>query len=240
MRQQQAYAPSRGRGYGYPGLAVAETSVERRARFIVRTYNHLFLAILAFTAIEVGLYYSGLMQTLALMVMRAWWVAFGGFILVGMLASGLAHRARSLSTQYFGLAAMVAAEAIIFAPMLYIAAVEYPGVIQSAGTVTVLGFGGLTAIAFVTRKDFSFLRGVVMWGGLCALALIVGSLVFQFQLGIFFTVAMIALAGASVLWDTSNVLHHYPEDRYVAAALQLFASIALMFWYVLRLFMSRD
>ena len=43
-----------------------------------------------------------------------------------------------------------------------------------------------------------------------------------------------------ILYDTSNVLHHYPEDRYVAGALQLFASVALMFWYVLRIFMSRD
>ena len=50
--------------------------------------------------------------------------------------------------------------------------------------------------------------------------------------------AMVALAGGAILYDTSNVLHHYPEDRYVGAALQLFASVALMFWYVLRLFMS--
>jgi hypothetical protein len=38
---------------------------------------------------------------------------------------------------------------------------------------------------------------------------------------------------------TSNVLHHFPEDRYVAASLQLFSSVTLMFWYVLRIFMSR-
>jgi FtsH-binding integral membrane protein len=47
-------------------------------------------------------------------------------------------------------------------------------------------------------------------------------------------------AGAAILYDTSNVLLRFPEDRYVAAALELFASVALMFWYVLRLFMSRD
>jgi len=31
---------------------------------------------------------------------------------------------------------------------------------------------------------------------------------------------------------------YFPEDRYVAAALQLFSSVALMFWYVLRLFIG--
>jgi hypothetical protein len=51
---------------------------------------------------------------------------------------------------------------------------------------------------------------------------------------------MIGFAGAAILYDTSNVMRHYPEDRHVAAALELFASIALMFWYVLQLFLSRD
>ncbi len=63
-------------------------------------------------------------------------------------------------------------------------------------------------------------------------------LVFGFQLGTWFSVAMIGFAGAAVLYDTSNIIHVYPEDRYVAAAMQLFASIALMFWYVLRLLMG--
>ena len=51
---------------------------------------------------------------------------------------------------------------------------------------------------------------------------------------------MIGFAGAAILYDTSNILHHYPQDKYVAASLQLFASIALMFWYGLQFFMSRD
>ena len=48
-----------------------------------------------------------------------------------------------------------------------------------------------------------------------------------------------ALAGVAILYDTSKILRDFPEDRYVGAALQLFASVALMFWYVLRL-TSRD
>ena len=69
---------------------------------------------------------------------------------------------------------------------------------------------------------------------------IFASLFFGFELGTWFSVAMIGFAGAAVLYDPSNILHHYPKDRYVAASMALFASIALMFWYVLRLFMSRD
>ena len=99
---------------------------------------------------------------------------------------------------------------------------------------------GLTAVALITRKDFSFLRGILVWGGILAIVAIVAAVLFGFELGTWFSVAMIGFAGAAVLYDTSNILHHYPEDRYVAASLQLFASIALMFWYVLRLFMSRN
>ena len=84
------------------------------------------------------------------------------------------------------------------------------------------------------------MRGILMWTGVLALVAIVGSVLFGFELGTWFSVAMIGFAGAAVLYDTSNILHHYPEDRYVGAALQLFASIVLMFWYVLRLLMSRD
>ncbi len=84
------------------------------------------------------------------------------------------------------------------------------------------------------------MRGVLMWGGVVAMLAIVGGILFGFELGTWFSVAMIGFAGAAILYDTSNVLHHFPEDRYVGAALQLFASVALMFWYVLRLFMARD
>lgn len=132
------------------------------------------------------------------------------------------------------------AEALIFVPMLYMADARADGTIESAALVTLVGFALLTLVAFTTRKDFSFLRGVLRWGFLVALVAIVGSLLFKFQLGTWFSLAMVALAGCAVLYDTSKVIKGFPEDRYVGAAMQLFASVALMFWYVLRLFLSRD
>jgi len=126
----------------------------------------------------------------------------------------------------------------VFMPLLWVANAMFPGAIQSAAIVTFIGFGGLTAVAFTTRKDFSFLGGLLRWGGIVALVLIGASLIFGFSLGVFFSVAMVAFAGAAILYDTSNVLRHFPQDRHVAAALQLFSSVALMFWYILRIFMS--
>ncbi|HEY8942831.1 MAG TPA: Bax inhibitor-1 family protein [Polyangiaceae bacterium] len=228
--------------YGYGEYALTSNSVEARARFITRTYNHLFGAIVAFALIEIALFQSGLAAVIAQGMMGvSWLLILGAFMVVSWLASRAAHTAESLAVQYAGLGAYVLFQAILFVPLLYMADNLAPGVISSAALVTFIGFAGLTGIAFYTRKDFSFLRGIVLMGGIGALALIAAGALFGFELGTFFSVAMVTLAGAAILYDTSNVLHHFPEDRYVGAALQLFASVALMFWYVLRLFLaSRD
>jgi hypothetical protein len=222
-------------------VPVSQRGVDTRAAFITRTYNHLMGAIVVFTLIEVWLFSSGLAEPIAAAMMgTSWLLILGGFMLVSWFATRAAHASPSIGAQYAGLAATVVAYAILFVPMLYMADTKAPGAIQSAAIVTLLGFAGLTAVAFTTRKDFSFLGGMLRWGGVVALVAIVGGVLFGFQLGTWFSVAMVAFAGGAILYDTSNVLHHYPEDRYVAGALQLFASVALMFWYVLRIFMSRD
>jgi uncharacterized protein len=197
---------------GYPYAAqAARSSVDTRARFITRTYNHLFLAIIGFAAIEVVLFQTGIAYSIAAAMMGVSWLfVLGGFVVVSWLASRAAHNATSLSTQYAALAGFVAAQSIIFVPLLVIANQVAPGAIQSAALVTMLGFAGLTAIAFITKKDFSFLRGVLMWGGIIALVLIVAGVIFGFQLGTFFSVAMIGLAGASILYDTSNIIRRFP------------------------------
>lgn len=225
---------------GYQHVA-AQAAVSERARFITRTYTHLFGAVIAFALIEVFLFQAGLAVPIAqAMLGTSWLLVLGGFMVVSWLATHAAHSAASPFAQYAALGGFVVAQALIFVPLLVMANSVAPGAIQSATIVTLIGFVGLTVVAFQTRKDFSFLGGILRWGFVVALALIVAGVIFGFNLGTFFSVAMVGLAGAAILYDTSNVLHHYPTDRHVGAALQLFASVALMLWYVLRIFMSRD
>lgn len=239
IRPASRFSP-RPPGWDGSGQPVALRSEEARAQFITRTYLHLFGAILAFTLLEMAYFMSGVAAPMAIaMLSTSWLLVLGGFVVVSWLATRIAHVAESPGAQYAALGGYVVAESIIFVPLLLIAQIAAPGVIQSAAVVTLFGFTGLTVVVFATRKDFSFLGGLLGWCGVVALTLIVAGVLFGFQLGTFFSVAMIALAGGAVLHDTSKVLHHYPEDRYVAASLQLFASVALMFWYVLRLFLSR-
>lgn len=217
------------------------SSAEERGLFIVRVYGHLLAAIAAFTLLEVYLFKAGLAEGLAKSLLGVnWMLVLGGFMVAGWLARGLASRATSTGMQYLGLALYVVAQAIIFVPMLYIA--EYysgGGVIRSAAILTMLGFVGLTLVVFQTRKDFSFLGGILRWAGILALLAIVGGVFFGLQLGTWFSLAMVGVAGAAVLYDTSNIIRYWPTDRYVGAALELFASVALMFWYILRLLSSR-
>jgi FtsH-binding integral membrane protein len=224
----------------YRTEAIGQLDVQSRATFISRTYAHLVGAILAFTLIEVCLFKTGLAGTIARGLMgTSWLLVLGGFVVVSWLATKVAHTAASKAAQYAALLGFVVAESIIFVPLLFLADQVAPGAITSAAVVTFFAFAGLTLIVFLTRKDFSFLRGILCWGGIVALVLIVAGAIFGFNLGTYFSVGMVALAGGSILYDTSNVLHHYPEDRYVGAALELFASVALLLWYVLRLFLSR-
>jgi FtsH-binding integral membrane protein len=220
-------------------VPVGQSTIQVRADFITRTYNHLMGAIVLFTLLEIWFFTTGMAETIAgAMMSGSWLLVLGGFMLVSWLATRTAHTSASRPAQYAALVALVFAYAVLFVPMLYMANSVADGVIESAAAVTLLGFGGLTAVAFTTRKDFSFLASALRFGGVIALVAIVSAVLFGFELGTWFSVAMVGFAGAAILYDTSNVLHHYPEDRYVAAALQLFASVALMFWYILRIFLG--
>lgn len=223
-------------------LTVAQARPSERAKFIQQTYTHLAGAVGAFIAVEFILFQLGIAEVLTRFVAASrfsWLFFLGGFALLGWISRGLAEKADSVGTQYTGLGIYVVAEALIFAPLLYIAAaLSDPNVIPTAAILTLLLFAGLTAVAFTTRKDFSFLGGILTIGGFVALGLIICSAIFGFSLGLFFSVVMVVFASAAILYDTSKVIHHYSPHQYVAASLELFASVALLFWYILRIVMA--
>ena len=73
----------------------------------------------------------------------SWFIVLAAFMGVSWLAEKWAHSEASPQMQYAGLALFVVAEAIIFLPLLYIAAYfSSPNVIPTAGIVTALLFGG--------------------------------------------------------------------------------------------------
>src|SRR5277367_1375237 len=179
--------------------AFPSSGVDSRAQFITRTYTHVVGGILAFILIELALFESGLAFTIASYMLSVNWLfILGAFMLVGWLATRTAQSSTSLGMQYFSYAMYVTMEALIFVPLLYIADKKAPGAIDSATLITALGAGGLMVVAHRTRKDFSFLRAILMWGGVVAVLAMIGGAIFGFQLGTWFSVAMIGFAGAAV------------------------------------------
>lgn len=220
-------------------IPAAQMGASAQRAFMVRVYGHLLMAIVAFVGLEVVLFSTGL-AVLFLQVVQdtSWLLILGGF----MVASWMAQRAtasRSRGVQYAGLFGLVAAYSLIFTPMLAMAAIQAPGTISLAAGITVVGFVALSGIAITTAVDFSFMRSLLMWGGVAAIGLIVLGVFGLINLGTWFSVAMIALAGGAVLYDTQKIYHHLPANREVGAAASLFGSIAMIFFYVLRLLSRR-
>ncbi|NLF74025.1 MAG: permease [Candidatus Anammoximicrobium sp.] len=228
--------------YAAPGYTfAAQAAADERAGFIAKTYAHLAGAIVAFIAIEAVLLNTpGIENLVGLMLgtRYGWLVVLGLFMVVSWIADSWAQSPVSPTKQYWGLGLFVVAEAVIFVPLLFIAQRVDANIIPLAGFTTLVLFSVLTAIVMFTRRDFSFLRTVLLFGGFAAMGLIVVSILFNFALGPIFTYAMIALACGYILYDTSNVLHHYRIGQHIAAALALFAAVALLFWYIVRLFLA--
>jgi len=221
---------------------VAAQDETTRVSFVRKTYWHLAGAVAAFALIEYMLLNAGLEESVfsLLSVKYAWLMVMGAYMGVSWMAQKWANSSTSLGVQYAGLTLFVVVEALIFLPILMIANGMENGVIAKAGLVTVAMVLGLTLIAFTTRKDFSFLGGMLKIGGMVALGVIVASFFLPITLGTWFSAAMILFASGSILYSTSNIMYHYRTTQHVAASLSLFAGVALLFWYVLRLFMSRD
>jgi uncharacterized protein len=227
---------------GYHYETVASAPVSARVRFIRRTYAHLAVAIAAFVGIEAALFSTGLgldiMKTM--FAFRGAWIALMVLFVVGGIGAQMMARSRSSpGLQYAGLTLYVLLEVVIFLPLLAIAEREFPGqhLPVQAGALTLAVFAGLTAAVFWSGKDFSFLGPVLWVCSFLALGLIVAAMIGGFNLGLVFMAAMVALAAGFIIYDTSNIIHHYGTDQYVAASLNLFASVALLFWYILRIFM---
>jgi len=227
----------------YPG-AVSQAPADVRAAFIRRTYAHLAGAVLAFIGIEyVLLTLPGIENLVGIMFsggQLGWLLVIGGFMAVSYVANSWAQSNTSPGLQYLGLALYVAAEAVIFLPLLYIAnnSPRFEGTIATAGIMTGALFGGLTLAVLFTGKDFSFLGPVITIGSLLAIGFIIAGAFIGFNLGTVFCFAMVALAAASIIYNTSNIMHRYNDTQHVAAALALFASVALLFWYILQIAMS--
>jgi FtsH-binding integral membrane protein len=233
-----------------PG-AVATLGVSDRVAFLRRTYAHLGVALVSWAILTALLFRTEFSAKFTMAVLGkgsgwTWLLVLGAFMIVGVIAQKLATSRASRGLQYLGLGIFVVAEAILLQPLIWIAFLKFAGstttspyaIITQAAVITGAIFIGLTLTVFVTKKDFSFLRGALMIGSFAALGVIIASVAFGFSLGAFFAGALILLMAGYILYQTSLIMNDFPPQFHVAAALMLFSTIATLFWYVLQLLMS--
>lgn len=224
---------------------VSQQSDQVRVAFYKKTYAHLAGAVLLFILVETLFFQVDAIVNFALSLTQGylWLVMLGGFMLITNYAERLALSSKNIKTHYVGLVLYVIAEAFIFIPLIFIAILIAEdgafNILNQAAILTLSLFTGLSAIVFITKKDFSFLKSALTVGFFLALGLIVAGVLFGFNLGLWFSVGMVVLASGSILYQTSNLIHKYQEDQYVAASLGLFASLMLLFWYILSI-LSRE
>ena len=225
-------------------VLLSETNDQTRVDFYKKTYAHVAGGILLFILFEYVLLQSNTVVDFMMSMTQGWrWLMMlGGFMLVTNYAESTILKTADKNIQYLAYALYVFAQAIIFVPLLYIA-ISYTGgedLLQKAAIVTLGLFVGISSIVFITKKDFSFLKAGLTVGFFIAIGLIIAGALFGFDLGLWFSVAMCLLAGGSILYQTSNLVNKYGTEDYIPASLGLFASLMLLFWYVLQIFMSRD
>lgn len=241
--------------------AVATMGVSDRVTFLRKTYAHLGVALIAFAALTAGIIRFAPATSLkfsgwALGGRLNWLVVMGLFILVGYVAEHLARSSTSRAVQYAGLAIGVTAWSLLLQPILWVLFLRFgnpemlrisgaglltgqaAAILMQAVVITLSIFIGLTATVFITKKDFSFMRGALAIGSFAALGVILASMAFGFSLGALFCGAMILLMAGYILFQTSLVMSYFPPQGYVAASLMLFSTVAMLFWYVLQMLMQ--
>lgn len=227
------------------GTHLTMASDADRTVFYKKTYGHVAGGVLAFVLFEYLLLQSDALVEFMLSMTQGykWLLLLGGFMLITTYAESTAMKTADKNKQYLAYGIYILAQAVIFVPMIYIAAFYMDSgaeILQQAALVTLALFTGLTAVVMLTNKDFSFLKAGLTIGFFIALGLIIAGTIFGFDLGLWFSGAMCVLAAGSILYQTSQIVNKYSTDDYIPAALGLFASLMLLFWYILRIFMSRD
>jgi modulator of FtsH protease len=209
----------------------AQASVEERLGFIRKVYALFFVG----TLFAVGGVLLGFMfPPLLIFALQHPFVML--FAMMGgvMGAQAVRHVPGVNLAALFGFTTLTG---VVISPLMALVRQTNPASLWQAGVLTVGIFGGLTVYAFVSNKDFSFLRGMVVTGLIVVIlagllnVFLVGSGAFGFAVA----AATLLLFAGFVLYDTSNIIRRYPTNEYVAGALSLYLDAFNIFLALIRI-----
>lgn len=216
----EAWPPQAGGGWAGGGLGpatAAQVSAEERMSFVRKVYALFFAATLfAVGGAGLGLSFRPLLVFAFEHPFIMLIIMLGGV----MGAQAVRHVPGLNLVALFGFTTLTG---VMISPLLYVLSQTNPGSILQAGVLTVGIFGGLTAYVFVSKKDFSFMRGMLTVGlVVVVLAAILNWLLVSSAFGFAVSAAALILFSGFVLYDTSNIIRRYPTNEYVQGALSLY------------------
>lgn len=216
--------------------SVAALGEAARADFIRKTYIHFLGGLMAFSGVIYGMFQNvSLLQSLQQNYL---------ILVIGMFGLAIGYRwlfaSANMAVHYVGFALTIGVYAALLAPFFYMADQYKPGILSQAFLITSFGFGGLTAIALMSKKDFSFLGGFLSIATFGLLGVALAGMIFGFGLGSLYSYAALLIFGGWVLYDTSAIKNQLPLNGYVFGATMLFIDFVVMLKHVVFLLLNND
>ncbi len=244
------------------GMTAADLGVDAKMDFLRDVYKWLMFALAFGALVATGSFYlfTNNVGVLFSVLSPFVWIGIllGSMIITGMVVSRAMINPQTAGAGLFIYAAIKGA---IFGPLLAVAYMAAAGpeltisesgalhggsfqIIWQALILTGIVFSGLTAYVFLTKQDFSFMRGALIVCGMVFMGVIFVYLLGlgfgwveggNFWMGMGIAVFGILLAAGFILYDTSQILHKFtgaPGEAKMGA-LMLLSDLALLLWYVI-------
>jgi len=203
-----------------------------RAEFIRKVYNLLFSAILVTVVSGYMFVQPGLLQ--AALAMRGLLC-----ILTFVTIFAMMFTRKMSGANLFCYYAFAVLQGALIGPLLYFVDKYAPGIPLQAGIVTIGVFGGLSAYAFQTRKDFSYMGGFLF---AALIGLVISGIVMMFfhnsLMATIYSFFGVMIFSGYVLYDTSQIIHKLTPSEAVDGAISLYLDFLNLFLFILQLLMQ--
>ncbi len=210
------------------GQSLIATHKVLRNTYMLLAATLLFSAVTAGASMALGLPHPGMILTL---------VGYFGLLF-------LTTKLRNSSAGILAVFALTGFMGYTLGPILsaYLSLPNGTQIVMMAMAGTAVTFGALSAVALVTKKDFSFLSGFLMVGIIVAFLAGLAAIFFQMPvMSLAVSAAFVMLMAGMILFETSQIIHG-GETNYIMATVSLYVAIYNLFVSLLHLlgFASSD
>ncbi len=203
------------------GASLLSTHKVLRNTYMLLAATLLFSAVTAGASMALGLPHPGMLITM---------VGYFGLLF-------LTTKLRNSAGGILAVFALTGFMGYTLGPILnaYLALPNGHQIVMMAMGGTAVTFGALSAVALVTKKDFSFMSGFLMVGIIVAFLAGLAAIFLQMPaMSLAVSAAFVLLMAGMILFETSQIIHG-GETNYIMATVSLYVAIYNLFVSLLNL-----